>query len=467
MGWKTWVPAINLVSVDGTTGKHTVLPTLQSWRSSNEVQDAAGPPPSVPTVYAPNELPVSGTGPYLNKDCTGAGALDQGLIGGFNVAKILPGPAEFGYKGWSLTFSWPATFPHNTTAWLNSLASYEVLGAAIADGGTGPQELDELDTTYTFEFYGTDAAFEPDGVGGWNTGAAGEVTVTQRISSRSEPATCLVTYKTGPGPMVFPELRPRWYGANSLDFLFPVNINTVESTAKIYLRYVRGKVDSVPSTYDGQVEVALSAKGTAPEYYTSTLTGLEPDTEYTVWIYAERDTNGSTSGTGPVSHVRTEATDTYTISDLRVSVNAAPRAASFRYSGTASLVQRATVLYVPRTWIETIKASDYAASGWSDTTKIRRSAYLGPFYPQDTAVVQGGAYVSEDVAPGYNPGAKSTATVEFGGVVEVVDLTQSTDYRYRVVVEQPSGTTYPKEGTFATPDFNRQRRSPRFTLGAY
>lgn len=463
MGWKTFVPAITQTSV-AASGKHSVLPTLQSWRSSNVVIDAAGPPPSVPTVYGASELPVSGTGPYTNGDCTGATALDQGLIGGFNVAKILPGPAEFGYNGWSLTFSFPASFPHNTTNWLNSLAEYEVLGAAIADGGSGPAELDLLDTTYTFEFYATDAAFEPDGVGGWNTGAAGEITVTQRIGSRNSPSVCLVTYKNGPGPMVLPQLRPRWAGASSLDLLFPVNVNTVESTAKIYLRWRKGR-HATTTSYDSQIEVAASAKGTSPGYYSATITGLDADSEYSVWVYVERDTNGDTTATGPISYLLTETTDDYTISDVEVSVNASPRSGRFRYSGTAARSQRSRVLFVPRSWVEAIKQSDYALYGW-DASYIERSPYIGPFYPDATAVASGTEYLAPDDAPGYGS-AKISATVEFGGVVDVNDLTQSTAYRYRIAVELPSGTTYPAEGTFGTPDFERQRRSPRFTHGVY
>jgi len=440
VGFKTMVAGVTVSS----TG---ITPTLTGQRQP-ELSSDPGTLGRKPTAWAD-----FGTVPLADNINT---------FGGFTAYYMDPGGKFVFPASWSLSFTFWPNNAQTIDDWLLGAGTEQVLDAASEVTGL------VADSIYTVYFYASDWNLEtgtgiPGGIfwGAFADGLTGDADFSDSV----------VQAKTYAGAVTFPQLRPRWYGANSLDFRFPVNVNTNVSTGTVYLRWRKG-IHADKSTYDGQVEVAGSAKGTDAETYTKTLTGLDADSDYTVWCYVVRLTANDTSGTGPVSYVRTEATDTYDIAGATVSVTAAPRSGNFRYLMVASRTQYSKELYVPQSWIQTIKQTDYAASGWTDASLIQESPKIGPFYSEETRATRDYSGTSVYVlaaGENYSILRRTTVKARIGGTVDVTELTQSTPYRFRVVVALPSGNVYPFEGTFDTPDFEvgRQIISERFTLGSY
>ncbi|MEE8469021.1 MAG: hypothetical protein V3T22_11220 [Planctomycetota bacterium] len=324
----------------------------------------------------------------------------------------------------------------------------------------------EADYIYTFFFGASDLA-EKTGEstphfyqewGAASIGPAGEADFSDSV----------VQVKTFPGIPTLPALCARWVGATKAEFKFAINVNTFVSTCAVTLRWREGRHTDT-STWDGQVEVAGTAKGSTVETYTANITGLTAGKEYTVWVYLNRDTQGLKTYDSAVSYLTAEDSDDYTIGDdANVSLTLTPTSANFNFSFGISRLQRAARLFNPRTWVEVAKTSDIVSGVWPAEALIHRSPYIGPFYPDEDAIVIGGQLVCNALVGGEGKGASLVKDV-VSAITDVERLTQATAYTYRIALENPSGTVYPFEGTFKTPNFDgtRQTIASHFTLGSF
>jgi len=366
-------------------------------------------------------------------------------------------------SGWS--------FPFNSATGSGPRYDFltEVEGNVMSDASEEAMASLLPDTTYTIYFYATDQHEETgSGIPGtclWGAFSNG-------ISGDADLSDATAIAKTYAGDATLPALRARWIGATKAAFHFGINVNTIESTCTIYLRWREGRHTDT-TTWDGQVEVAGTAKGTKNETYTADISDLEANKEYTVWLHLVRLTENDTLWTSSVSYITTEGSDDYLVADdANVSLTLDLQNANFNFRFTIYRVQRTSPLFIPRTWVEVIKTSDWdvAAGGAWPVAKIIRSPYIGPFYPDEDAITVVGRLVSNvSTAHGRRRGGATTVTGGVSAITDVEGLTQSTAYSYRIALENPSGTVYPVSGFFTTPDFDATRQviASRFTHGSY
>jgi hypothetical protein len=467
------------VAVNSVTGAETVRPKLFATRTVS-IANAAVDTPAERVAAGQLTSAWSAFGVLANNSAMNLAATEDptvsggGLPLGLDVHAIYT--AEYTYQGRS---TWAQETVKNyanngSKTWLDD---YMAASDAATQSSTSVDVLQglspillDLDRTTNFRFSGQETDYYASSS---TTTAFSGVTIGYAgpgVGGRNTDPTLVASYKSAPRPPKFPQLVPRWVGSTKADFIFPVDVGTVESTATIYIRWAAG--DGITERYE-QAQIVPSARGLDPAYYTATITGLLPNTLYTAWIHIERDSSINTTVSGLSATFRTEASSAYAYAvnaGTDTSVQVTPTSARFTFSIDVSRTQRATKLYLPAVTVEVIRQADHALHGW-DENYIIRSVQVGPFYEQQTwsyiSIGGSSAYVSEGISNFDTP--REVADV-LSATIEMTGLTQATEYFWRLRVDGPDSTDYPIDGlVLNTPPFDPSRPnvSPQFTLGGF
>lgn len=258
----------------------------------------------------------------------------------------------------------------------------------------------------------------------------------------------VIFYRTRAKAAILPALTPSVQGDTFLTFNFSITPNTRDGTGVLYLRWKKC-VNAVAENFDGEVVVAQGVKGEAPLSFQTSLTDLEPDQDYSFWLFLERSTNGLAETTGEIATKRTNPLGEIDFGSGAVDYDATPT--TCRFSWRIPVERARGVRELPASQVEVMEKAEFDELGWVE----EKTLYTGisPAFTLDTSRNR---YFK---APG------ETGLGEVLGNGRVTGLTAAREYVFRVRLDVPSGALYPVSGVFRTLDYNSARPEAVPALG--